>query len=301
MKILVTGGTVFVSRYVASYFAGKGHTVSVLNRGSRPQPEGVRHICADRHDPGNILKQSCFDAVLDITAYTGEDVRLLADALGAVGCYILLSSSAVYPETLPQPFHEQQAVGKNRFWGDYGVNKIGAESALFDCFPQGYAIRPPYLYGPMNNIYREAFVFECAEQGLPFYIPGDGSLPLQFFHVGDLCRLIEAVLAQRPQQHIFNAGNPETVAAEDWVKICYHAAGKEPVFRRISEEIPQRSYFPFYPYAYRLDVSAQQALLPETVPLEQGLAESYRWWHGHRGDVIRKPFLDYIANNFQEG
>nr|MCR4760869.1 NAD-dependent epimerase/dehydratase family protein [Oscillospiraceae bacterium] len=260
---------------------------------------------ADRHDPGDTLKQYCFDAVLDITAYTGEDVRLLLNALGSFGTYILLSSSAVYPETLSQPFFAHQPLGRNVFWGDYGTNKIAAEAELFKRYPQAYAIRPPYLYGPMNNVYREAFVFECAEQNLPFYLPGDGSLPLQFFHVRDLCRLIEEILAKHPLQHILNAGNPETVTAEEWVRQCYHALGKEPHFRRISEEIPQRSYFPFYPYAYRLDVSAQQNLLPETVPLAEGLAESYRWWKDHRGDVICKPFLDYIAQNlqhhFQEG
>lgn len=36
-KILVTGGTVFVSRFVANYFAGKGDDVYVLNRNSKPQ------------------------------------------------------------------------------------------------------------------------------------------------------------------------------------------------------------------------------------------------------------------------
>ena len=40
-KILVTGGTRFVSRYTAEYYAQKGYEVYVLNRNSRPQPEGV--------------------------------------------------------------------------------------------------------------------------------------------------------------------------------------------------------------------------------------------------------------------
>ena len=300
MNILVTGGTVFVSRFTAEYFAKAGHNVYVLNRGSRPQSGGVHHICADRHQLGSILKQYCFDAVLDMTAYTGEDVRLLWEALGDFGQYILLSSSAVYPETLPQPFHEYDPLGKNRFWGDYGTNKIAAETTILQYFPQAYILRPPYLYGPMNNVYREAFVFECAEQNLPFYLPGEGNLPLQFFHVTDLCRMIEEILVQKPQQHIFNAGNPETVTAKDWVTICCQAAGKEPVFHRIYEEIEQRNYFPFYAYAYRLDVTAQHDLLPETVALAQGIAESYRWWRGHRDEVKRKPFLDYIASNFQE-
>lgn len=35
-KILITGGTVFVSRYAARYFVDKGYEVYVVNRNSRP-------------------------------------------------------------------------------------------------------------------------------------------------------------------------------------------------------------------------------------------------------------------------
>ena len=40
-KILVTGGTVFVSRFIAEYYATKDHEVFVLNRNTRPQRQGV--------------------------------------------------------------------------------------------------------------------------------------------------------------------------------------------------------------------------------------------------------------------
>ena len=43
-RILVTGGTVFVSRYVANYFAEKGDDVYVLNRNSKPQLPNVTLI-----------------------------------------------------------------------------------------------------------------------------------------------------------------------------------------------------------------------------------------------------------------
>lgn len=95
MRILVTGGTVFASRYTAEYFAGKGHEVYVLNRGSKPQSPNVRHICADRYSLGDKLKQYRFDAVLDVTSYNENDVRTLSEALGDFGSYIFVSSSAV--------------------------------------------------------------------------------------------------------------------------------------------------------------------------------------------------------------
>ena len=104
MKILVTGGTVFVSRYLAEYFRDLGHTVYVLNRGSRPQSLGVIHINGDRNNLGDKLKGYSFDLVLDVTAYNKREVENLHKALGEFKTYILLSSSAVYPESNKQPF-----------------------------------------------------------------------------------------------------------------------------------------------------------------------------------------------------
>ena len=55
-RILVTGGTVFVSRFVANYFAQKGDDVYVLNRNSKPQLPNVTLIEGDRNDLGAKLK-----------------------------------------------------------------------------------------------------------------------------------------------------------------------------------------------------------------------------------------------------
>lgn len=297
MKLLITGGTVFVSKFAAQYFTGKGHQVFVLNRNTRPQVPGAALIQADRHCLQDALKPHCFDAVLDITAYTRQDVQSLLEGLGTFGQYILVSSSAVYPETLPQPFQENMPLGENTHWGAYGTNKIEAERYLAERVPGAYILRPPYLYGPMNNVYREAFVFDCAEQGRPFYLPKDGAMPLQFFHIQDLCLLIEQILEKRPERRVYNAGNPEAVTVRQWAEACYHVLGKSPRFIPVPDSVPQRSYFPFLDYAYTLDVSAQKALLPSTKDLQAGLAESYAWYKDNRDQVRRKPLLSYIDEN----
>ena len=299
MKILITGGTVFASRYTAQYFVSKGHEVYVLNRGSRPQCGGVKHICADRHSIGGELKAYSFDAVLDITSYNENDVRTLNDALGDVGSYIFISSSAVYPETLPQPFSEEMQCGPNSIWGAYGTNKLAAEEYLRQSVPQAYILRPPYLCGRMNNLYREAFVFECAEGDKPFYLPKDGSLKLQFFDIGDMCRFMELLLERQPAQRIFNVGYPEAVTAEEWVKECFGVLGKTPQLRYVDEKVPQRSYFPFYDYEYVLDVTKMKELMPELTPLSQSLKGSYEWYKNNRELIVRKPLLDFIGANFR--
>ena len=296
-KVLVTGGTVFVSRYIAEYYVQKGDAVYVLNRNTKEQPQGVTLIEADRHNLGEILRNYYFDIVID-TAYTSEDVDLLLNALGDYKEYILISSSAVYPEYASQPFKEDTPLSVNKYWGKYGMDKIEAETALQRRNPNAYILRPPYLYGPMNNVYREAFVFDCALADRKFYLPGNGDMKLQFFHVHDLCRFIDVILKCKPQQHIFNVGNKEVISIRKWVEICYQVVGKEAAFQNIYEDVEQRNYFSFYDYEYCLDVSEQYMLMKDVKLLEEGLQESLEWYVDHKDKVNRKAYMDYIDKNF---
>ena len=292
-KILVTGGTVFVSRYIAEYYVAKGWDVYVLNRNSKEQPQGVTLIEADRHDLGERLREYRFDTVID-TAYTSKDVELLLDALGGYSDYVLISSSAVYPEHASQPFKEDTALAANKYWGKYGTDKIEAERTLLKKAPNAYILRPPYLYGPMNNVYREAFVFDCALAGRKFYLPKAGDMKLQFFHVHDLCRFIEIMLEVKPSRHIYNVGNKDTVSIREWAEICYRIAGEKATFVNVYQDIEQRNYFSFYDYEYSLDVSAQYELMANVKPLDQGLQEAFAWYVQNKDKVNRKPYAEYI-------
>ena len=293
-KILVTGGTVFVSKYVAEYFVKKGYDVYVLNRNNHKQCDGVTLIEADRNNLKDELKGHHFDAVLDINAYTAKEVEGLLNALHSFDDYVLISSSAVYPEYEKQPFTEETPVGENKFWGSYGTDKIAAEELLMKRVPNAYIIRPPYLYGPLNNVYREAFVFDCAMADRKFYLPEDGRLKLHFFHVKDLCRVIEAILDKKPENHIFNVGNKDAVTIRDWVRNCYAATGKDAAFTEVHGDINWRSYFCFSQYEYYLDTTKQDELISSTVDLEEGLKEAFEWYRDNQEKVSKRPYLVYI-------
>lgn len=295
-KMLITGGTVFVSRYAAQYYADK-YDVYVLNRNTKHQCDGVSLIEGDRHALGEKLRGYHFDIILDITAYDTDDVKDLLDSLDSFGEYVLISSSAVYPEYAPQPFVEETVLGANKFWGRYGTDKIAAEQALLSRVPGAYILRPPYLYGPGNNVYREAFVFDCAMQDRKFYQPGDGEMKLQFFHVKDLCRFIDILLEEKPEQHIYNVGNSAAVSVREWVTLCYQVAGKRAEFVSVYQDIEQRKYFPFYNYEYFLDVKRQSQLMPETTPLDLGLREAFAWYVKNREKVNKKPLMAYIEEH----
>lgn len=295
--ILITGGTTFVSKYVAKHFADKRDRVYVINRNSRNQIDGVTLIDCDRTKLTNQLKNIHFDAVLDITAYTEEHIKTLLGSLYSFDDYIFISSSAVYPETNPQPFTEEQACGKNSVWGEYGINKLRAEKHLIKNVPNAYILRPPYFYGIYENLYREPFVFDCALENRAFYLPDKGNMKLQFFNVSDLCRFIEILIEKHPENRIFNLGNKEIVTVKEWVAMCYELAGKKPEFVNVSKSVNQRDYFCFYDHEYILDTSKQYKLMSETTPLKDGLKEEFKWYKNHRNEVNKKPYFEFIDKN----
>ena len=295
MKILITGGTTFVSKYAAEFFVAKGNDVTVINRGSRQQVNSVAHINCDRTALGDRLNGKRFDLILDITAYTEEHIKTLLESGVIFDDYIFISSSAVYPVTNSQPFTEEQFCGYNSVWDDYGMNKLKAEQFLQAKAPNAYILRPPYFYGVFENLYREAFPFDCAMKDRTFYIPQNGEMKLQFFNVSDLCRFVKILIDKHPKDHIFNVGNKDIVTIKEWVELCYKAVGKTAEFVSVSKEIPQREYFCFYDYEYVLDVSKQNDLMTDTIPLEKGLKEEFEWYQNNPNSVYnRKPYMEYI-------
>lgn len=298
-RILVTGGTVFVSKYVAKYFQSNNYEVYVLNRGSKQQIENINLICADRNNLKDCLKDFYFDSIIDVCGYNQQDIKNILDAVGGFKDYIFISSSAVYPETNMQPFSENQSIGVNKIWGKYGTDKIEAEEYLISKVPNAYILRPPYLYGPMQNVYREPFVFECALKNRKFYIPNDGKMKLQFFHVDDLCKVIEKILEKHPTNHIYNVGNTESIDINTFIELCYKVVGTPLKKVYVTKHNNQRDYFSFYDYEYSLDVTKQSELLMEEKDLFEGLKESYKWFKNNYNEVEKKDYIKYIEENFK--
>lgn len=300
-KILITGGTVFVSKYLAEYFAQRDNEVFVFNRNTHPQVNGTQLIQGDKNEVCKEFKNHSFDLVIAVNIYTAAEMRKLLDGLGEIGDFVFISSSAVYPETTPLPFQETDPTGTNSIWGIYGTNKIAAEQLLLERVPNAYILRPPYFYGKYQNLYREGFVFDCAMQHQPFYLPKDGKMPLQFYHVSDLCKLIDALLLQKPGQHILNVGNKKIVDVNEFVEICYRIVGTELEKIYVDASHSQRSYFPFHDYTYYLDVTKQYEIFPSEIPLEEGLREDFEYYRDHQNEVMKKnAYFEYIEANFKK-
>src|SRR3972149_1288973 len=137
MRVLVVGGTEFISLALVRALIRDGHAVTVLNRGRKNDrlPAGVSVIPCDRKDHAALqsaLAGARFDGVCDITyaPTTGEDVAALADALAGAPHVLFVSTGRVYDHALPIPFSE--ATPRGYYWGDYARHKIAGEDALLE-------------------------------------------------------------------------------------------------------------------------------------------------------------------------
>lgn len=294
MKLLVTGGSVFVSKRITEYFINRRNKVYVLNRGTHSQVKGVHLIQADRNYLKGKFRDMEFDAIIDVTSYSKKDIIELLQSGVKFSEYIFISSGAVYPEYGEQPFKETEEMKFNCFWGIYGKNKIEAEKALCRVKKDAYILRPCYLYGPYNNIYRESFVFDCAMNHRKFYMPENENMSLQFFYIDDLCRFIEIILKEKPNQRVFNIGNEKTITIRKWVELCYQIVGEPLEYVHVSQNISQKNYFPFPEFEYKLDVSRLNEWIGSVQDIRAGLQQSYEWYKENLSEVKRKDYMKYI-------
>lgn len=99
-RLLVLGGTVFLGRHLVAAALGRGHEVTIFNRGrSNPGlfPE-VEHLSGDRDGGLESLRRGSWDAVVDTSGFVPRVVRHSAELLSdSVGVYAFISTGSVYP------------------------------------------------------------------------------------------------------------------------------------------------------------------------------------------------------------
>ena len=99
MKLLVLGGTVFLGRHLVGAALGRGHEVTLFNRG-RTNAElfpSVERLTGDRDGGLESLRGRRWDAVVDPSGCVPRVVRQTAELLRDVGVYVFISSGSVYP------------------------------------------------------------------------------------------------------------------------------------------------------------------------------------------------------------
>ena len=319
-KVLVIGGTLFIGRTLVKELVRSGHEVTVLHRKSRHNfGKKVGNMIADRNDAEAMkraLAGKSFDVVYD-NVYDLERGTSAAHVEGtARACgnnlhrYIFMSSVAAYGDGLNH--HEGDALAPDDHPDLYVRNKAMTERMLFrmhqrNGFPV-VTLRPPFIYGPENNLYREAFFWDRLREGRPIILPGDGRRLMQFIYIKDLVGACLKVMdAPEIEGHAFNIANPRPLTQVEVVEAFARAANKEATFVRLPRERILRAgghviagpnlYFGTYfdvPAITMVVNKAQRVLKFKLVDFATGLKETYRWYL--RNSSFPKP--DY---SFEDG
>ena len=303
-KILIMGGNQFVGKEIVKKFLEKDYTIYILNRGTRKNIEEVIFFKVDRDnfiEMENILKNIDVDIIIDVSAYTEEQVDILHKVMkNRFKQYILISSASVYNNIESTPANEESQTGENLIWGDYAKNKYLAEKKTIEnskIYNFKYTIfRPFYIYGVGNNLDRENYFFSRIKYNLPIYIPSKNNI-IQFGYVEDLALAIESSIGNSDfYNQTFNISGDEYVTMSEFSEICGKVMNKKAIIKYINTEenkIKARDWFPFREVNLFGDISKlENTGFRNTYSLIQGLEKTYKY--NDVNDLITKPILNKL-------
>lgn len=308
MRVLVIGGTLFIGRHLVRRLLEDGFDVTVLHRGARRNlPPQVEDLIADRNDAAQVRRALAgrrFDIVFD-NVYDwrrGTTASQVVDTVRACGeglrRYVFMSSVAAYGEGLDH--REEDRLAPDDHPNPYVRNKAASERALFrlhrtEGLP-AVTLRPPFVYGPENPFYREAFFWDRIEDGRPIIVPGDGSRLMQFVYVEDLVWVCRRVIDEPAAVgQAFNVAHERPVTQVEAVQAMAEAAGKPARLVFIPRERiqaaggsvmgPDRLYFGAYydvpPITERIE-KARRLLGFEPSNFLEALRKTYAWYRQQR-------------------
>jgi nucleoside-diphosphate-sugar epimerase len=306
MRVLVIGGTLFIGKSLVKRLLAADHEVTVLHRrAEHPFGRRVRNAVADRNDAASIrevLSGMRFDAVYDI-AYdwergtTAQQVEATAKAIpGDLTRYIFMSSVAAYGDGLNHA--EDDPLASEMHANDYVRNKAGSERALFRMYHETrfpvVTMRPPFVYGPENPFYREAFFWDRIRLNRTIIIPGDGNRLMQFVYVTDLVEAcFNALEKHTAPGRAFNVADDKPLTQVEVVNEFAKALGKQASIMRVPRELIVRNggnafTEPLY-FGQHYDLPpiteavgrVRRVLNVAMTPFAAGLKETYKWYAKH--------------------
>src|SRR5689334_20017632 len=320
MRVLVIGGTLFIGKLLVEELLKDGQEVSVLHRkGKHDFPKRVENIQADRNDAKSLreaLTGRRFDVVFDNVydwdrGTTAAQVEATVRACGdRISRYIFMSSVAAYGDGLNHK--ESDPLAPDYHPIPYTSHKATTERLLFRMHVQQglplVTFRPPFVYGPRNNFYREQFFWDRLRAGRPIIIPGDGHRLMQFVYVHDLVQsMIRSMDEPKAVGEAFNIGDSKPVTQAELVEKLARAANLEATLVRVPRELIAQAggnameepfyfgeYYDLQPITENIG-KVTRVLKMKLTPFETALKETYKWYtRNHKPRTATFEFDDKL-------
>lgn len=203
MKILFIGGTGTISMAISRLLLSQGHTLYLLNRGSRNTGlnGNLIELKADINDEDAVaalLKDLSFDVVADFIAFVPSqlerDYRLFKDKTKQL---IYISSASAYQKPLSHYCICEGTPLANPYW-EYSRNKIAGEDYLMKLYrEEGFPVtivRPSHTYDDRSvplGVHGEKGSYSVIKRmlaGKPVIIHGDGTSLWTLTHNTDFAK-----------------------------------------------------------------------------------------------------------------
>ena len=225
MRILVLGGSVFLSRATVADAVARGHEVTCVTRGrSGAVPDGARHVVWDRGDdvPGDLAAET-FDAVVDVSRIPSHVRKAVATWPAAH--WVFVSTVNVYSDTeTPDPGTDGplvEAIGEDRDLGEdpeaYGGMKVACERLVLDGAERSMVIRPGLIVGPGDPSGRYTYwperLAQSDDQTGPVLGPGLPDDRVQVIDARDIAEWIVRSV-ESGQTGVFDGVGPVTPIGE---------------------------------------------------------------------------------------
>jgi nucleoside-diphosphate-sugar epimerase len=218
MKLLVLGGTRFLSREVAVQAVARGWDVTCACRGeSGPVPDGATHLPWDRADdvPTEVA-QGRWDAVVDVTRLPSQARRAVEATAGAH--WVFVSTISVYAdnaspamEPLLDPITDDVDLSVDP--EAYGGMKVACEQVVQSGAASSVVVRPGLIVGPGDPTGRFSYWPQRLARGGEVLAPGRPDDVVQVIDVRDLAAWL-LVLAEARTTGVYDAvGEPMPFAA----------------------------------------------------------------------------------------
>lgn len=246
MKLLLLGGTGFLSSHLVSAALSRGHEVTLFHRG-RTNPERfpeVEHILGDRERDLDLLQGRHWDAAIDPCGYLPRVVEASSTYLSErVDQYTFISSGNAYADfgkaavdessrlaTLPDGASEEISSET------YGPYKVLCEQAVERAMPgRVLIIRPGLMVGPADSSGRFTYWPRRIARGGEILAPGEKDLPVEFIDARDVAEWM-ILLLERRQVGIYNAAGPaEPLTLQAFLEQAAEVIGSKSQYTWVSD------------------------------------------------------------------